>query len=371
VTRALTLLFAGRQVTGLTQLTQNAWKVQAAVYFSLAELADFPKELLSYYHSEDKAATLTELRSVSAEWRPAAARFVAERQLDVGGARELTRAIIDVERRREPGFSFDHTPGDALAAKVWRDAGEVPRRGGWQKAVAKHVERGLGVATSERAKAKLRALLEETGAAAAGGVGGAPVEGAQLQVVRLESEEAAFRPLPLLGFLDDVTPQAVKLAPRASPEGVFNAFKPPAGSSTWVALPAWAKMQPLTGAVAIQVVDTRSLTAVPNLCRSGGPCLLVVDREELQPQSKHFYLVSRASSLLLDAGGRAGALQRLEVVPGAQASDKGVTVCGQLVLACRPPLPPGAPKEMPEGIQDLGVANEEEDGMDVAFPEEE
>ncbi len=347
-------------MTGITQLTQNTWKVQAAVYYSLEALPDFPKELLSFFNNEENALTLTELKQVPATWRPDAARLVAERKMDADGARELARSIIDVERRREPGFSFDRTPGDALAAKIWRDAGEVPRRGAWKEAVAAIVERGLSVATSDRAKAKLRSRLEETTTAMMGpaGKGGEAAVQATLQVVRLEDEEAAFRPLPLLGMLDDVTPQMVTLAPRALSEGVFNAFRP-AGNTTWVALPAWAKLQAIEAAVAVQVTDTRSLTSVPSLSAFAGPALLIINRDATEPDPKNYYMVAKASSLLIDAGGR-NKIQKLDILPGLQAAAPGATVCGQVILACRPPLPPGAPKDMPAGMRDLGDAGEGE-----------
>lgn len=352
-------------------MDQNAWKVQAAVYYSLEASSEFPKERLKYFHSEANAACLSELRSVAASWRPAAARFVAERELDAGGARELSRAIVDVERRREPGASWDATPGDALAAKIWRDAGEVPRRGAWREEVAKVVERGLSVATSDKARAALRARLQEADPSALQASKGVSKDVAQVQTVRLESEEAAFRPVPLLPSLDEATQQSLAMAPAAVTEGVFNSFRP-IGGTTWVALPAWAKLAPLTRVVAIQVPDTRALTTVASLSAFPGPCLLIVDRDVSgPPEAQNFYVVTR-SSALLDAGGR-NKMQRLEIVPGADAGRAGVTVCARLVLACRPPLPPGTPKDMPEGLTDLGDLSPEEmsgDGMDVAFPED-
>jgi len=138
------------------------------------------------------------------EWRVGAARLVAERAFNVDATRELARAILDYERRPDTSKSFEKTPGDALAYKVWRDAGEVPRRMGWKKAVEACVERGCGFATSEAAKAKLRSRLSEDERAlpgASGGAAGAARVVATVQTVRLESEEAAFRALPLVRFV--------------------------------------------------------------------------------------------------------------------------------------------------------------------------
>ncbi len=133
----------------------------------------------------------------------AAARYVAERKFDVNATRELARAILDFERRPDTTKTFEATPGDALAFKVWRDAGEVPRRMGWQKAVAACVERGCGFASSEGAKARLRSRLDEDARALPGMTGaesGAGRVAATVQTVRLETEESAFRALPLVRF---------------------------------------------------------------------------------------------------------------------------------------------------------------------------
>jgi hypothetical protein len=50
------------EMTGLTPLEQNAWKVQAAVYVSLEASDDFPKPLLEHYYDEQNAASLAELK---------------------------------------------------------------------------------------------------------------------------------------------------------------------------------------------------------------------------------------------------------------------------------------------------------------------
>ena len=51
-------------LTGLTPLEQNAWRVQAAVFTSLeAAASGFPAEQLPYFHDEANAASLGELRA--------------------------------------------------------------------------------------------------------------------------------------------------------------------------------------------------------------------------------------------------------------------------------------------------------------------
>ena len=51
------------EITGLTPVEQNAWKVQAAVYVSLEASPDFPRPLLAHFHDEQNATALAELRA--------------------------------------------------------------------------------------------------------------------------------------------------------------------------------------------------------------------------------------------------------------------------------------------------------------------
>ena len=48
---------------------------------------------------------------------------------------------------------------------------------------------------------------------------------ARVQTVRLENEEQAFRAIPLVGSMEDATPKAIRLAPVATAEGPYAAFK--------------------------------------------------------------------------------------------------------------------------------------------------
>jgi hypothetical protein len=181
---------------------------------------------------------------------------------------------------------------------------------------------------------------------------------ASAQVVRLEDEEAAFRALPLLGMLDEVTPSQLRLAPSAACEGVFRAFRP-AGGVAWVALPAWAKMQKADSAVVLQIADTRTLTVAPSIANTIGPALLVVDRADVTPQDEHFYIVAKAASaLLMGAGGRP-LPQKLELAAGG-AVPAGAAVLGRLALVVRPPgTVTGSAKNLPKGLRDLGIADDD------------
>lgn len=382
------------QASGVTPVEQNALKEQAAVLYSLEGCPECPEAALAHFRaSASAAAALAELRyTAPPAWRASCAAFVAANGLDAGGARELARAVGDLQRNRKGTAShFEPTPGDALAAKLWHDAGEVPRGGlggaGRAAAVAAIVARGLAAATSDPARARLRARLAEAspapsgGAGAAGGGGGgggADGDGvARVQVIRLESEEAAFRPVALFPSLADATPAAVARAPACAPRGIFGEFSIPGGgggaslssaaATSWVALPAWAKLAP-ADPFAVAVPDTRALAAVAALRQGGGPALLVFDRSPaavapaaLSPA--HFYLVARESAVLLAGGGGGGrAAVRMELQPGASllaapsapagGGRGGATVVARLLLACRPPPPPAV--RLPQGLADLG-----------------
>ncbi len=161
-----------------------------------------------------------------------------------------------------------------------------------------------------------------------------------------------------------MTPAALRLAPSAACEGVFRTFRP-SGACAWVALPAWAKMQAgADAAVALQVPDTRALTVAPAVAATAGPALLVVDRSVSVPHPESYFLVARApSALLLGAGGKP-LPQKLELAAGG-AIPAGATLCGKLVLVVRPPTEAtNAPKNLPPGLRDLGIADDDGEGGD-------
>jgi hypothetical protein len=165
-------------------------------------------------------------------------------------------------------------------------------------------------------------------------------------------------------MLNDVTPAALSGAPSSACEGVFRAFRP-SGNTAWVALPAWAKMQGADTAVVLQVADTRTLTVAPAVAATNGPALLVIDRADIATISpENFYLVSRApSSVLLGAGGKP-LPAKLELAAGG-ALPAGGTVVGRLALVVRPPATvTQAPKNLPPGLRDLGIAEDGEDDAD-------
>lgn len=182
-----------------------------------------------------------------------------------------------------------------------------------------------------------------------------------------------------LGSLDDLTPAAVRGAPSAVAEGVFRAFRPTSGAAglAWVALPAWAKLQALDSAVAMQVPNAATLKAIPAVCSTPGQILLIVDRAAATgpTSAQHYYIAAKkASSLLVGVGGRP-LPERIEVVAGGSLA--GAPVLGRVVLVVRPPaLGAAKPKNLPEGLRDLGdsdlgdMPDDDNDVMAVAIPDD-
>ena len=182
-------------------------------------------------------------------------------------------------------------------------------------------------------------------------------------------------------MLDDVTPAVVRSAPSAAAEGVFRAFRPGGGGGgaaglAWVALPAWFKLQALDTVVALQVPNAAMLSAVPSVASTPGQILLIVDRASAsEPVSaQHYYLAAKKpSSLLVGVGGRP-LPERVEVVAGGSVP-AGAAVLGRLVLVVRPPATDQSkPKNLPEGLRDLGDGGDmpegDDDVMEVHVPED-
>ena len=175
-----------------------------------------------------------------------------------------------------------------------------------------------------------------------------------------------------------MTPAAVRAAPSAAAEGVFRAFRPSAGAAglAWVALPAWAKLQALDTACALQVPNAATLTAVPSVCSTPGQILLVIDRAAATqpPSAQYYYLAAKKpSSLLVGVGGRP-LPERVEIVAGGSLAP-GAAVLGRLVLVVRPPATePSKPKNLPEGLRDLGdgddMPDDDNDVMEVSIPDD-
>ena len=107
-----------------------------------------------------------------------------------------------------------------------------------------------------------------------------------------------------------------------------------------------------------------------------GQILLILDRAAATgpTSAQHYYVAAKkASALLVGVGGRP-LPERIEVVAGGSLA-AGAAVLGRLVLVVRPPATePSKPKNLPEGLRDLGDGDDgpegDDDVMHVSIPED-
>lgn len=160
---------------------------------------------------------------------------------------------------------------------------------------------------------------------------------AKIQAVRLDAEELLFRPIPMLGPLEKLSPAAVIAVEEVRPKGLFNVFKP-VGAQQWVALPSWAALSEAKVPFAVLVGNTGSLRGAGDLSEREEPALLIVDKANQTPSPKNFYLAVRQSSIQLSGGKGA---EIVDVFPGKETMemerDGKCTVIGRVVLAVRAP----------------------------------
>lgn len=89
--------------------------------------------------------------------------------------------------------------------------------------------------------------------------------------------------------------------------------------------------------VVISVANTATLTVSPTLSAVLGPALLVIDRNDLQPNAENFYIVARSSSLV-DASGACvaiGSSLLFSLSPSRPAGRSLTAWCGRRGLGRR------------------------------------
>ncbi|KAK9807048.1 hypothetical protein WJX72_012001 [[Myrmecia] bisecta] len=321
--------------TGLARATQNVYQVALNVYKSLEKSEDMSREQLAFFDQDGGPERLYELRFLSADARAAAATYVANFRLDIEECQQLARAIKDHERRQGSKEGFTASPGDCLAFKFYREALEAKQQGQIQVLVRK----GLELASSDSAVAKLAALVEQAAAKAE-----EPKSAAVLNIVRLTHEEMAFRPVAYLPSLDEATPDAIAPLPVISQTGDFAAFTITGGADVqWVALPSWNMVLLATRPAALYIPNCRDYEVLLQATnaqtddekkRLVGSGLLLIDRHIEQFDERDFYLVPSST------GG-------VEIVPSTPEAMG--TACGRVILICRPPSrDPGVAAETSE-----------------------
>eukprot|EP00897_Mesotaenium_endlicherianum_P005623 jgi/Mesen1/5089/ME000252S04209 len=287
------------EATGLTGVEQNALVVAAQVHGTLQANGISPGTLA--YFDVGGADILYELRVLSGPQRVEGANYVAANKGDQKLARELARSMKELERRTkaEGRDSFSATPGDALAFSLYRAAKEQ-REEATKKS---YLERGLSLAETESARRKLRAALGLQNEELAEESPAARIISANLQIVRLASDETITRPVPVLGDIAELDAAAMAGAPQADLEGPFRIFSPSLGVR-WAAVPGWPGLVAAIKPVALLLSDFSSLPG-----SAGKPVgdvgLLLVDVGVSEVEPSSYYVIAQESGkgLTLEAGG--------------------------------------------------------------------
>jgi hypothetical protein len=331
--------------TGIEPKEQSLWATWTAARGSLVADPRFPNEKLDYFTPEWNAETLSALQYLPAEKRGAFGEFIVDNAFNLEQTKELVKSVEIRASHDSQAKGFGRGPGECLAFKMWRDVQEVQRYEGLTR-VNELVEKGKKYAEEQSTRERLDALVEmweidlaEGSDLMEGGLmGTAKASGAsKIQAVRLDAEELAFKPVPMLGPLEKLQPSAVIAVEAIKPNGMFNTFTP-TGSKQWVALPSWAALAEAKVPFAVLVGNTGTLRGAGDLSEREEPALLIVDKAAQTPNPSSFYLAVRESSIQL-AGGKGAEI--LDVFPGKETMEMErngkCTVIGRVVLAVRAP----------------------------------
>jgi len=296
------------EMADIPRPVQSMWVVASNVYRSFADSPELSASDLAYFEPADRAECLIDLRNVLVVRRAAAAKYIAENQLDTQDSAVLARSIKEHERKRSGYQSFSEDPGDCLAFKYWRDAQETKN----PDQIAKFVKLGTACAVSDSARAALKGLLGQSDDEIGDGSGDHVLTtyDAVLPMPPLTADETSFRMLPVAGELSQVSPDDILAAPKAVTEGIFQMFVVPQGGVgvKWLPAPMWTVIQKLKSPVAVTVKDCAEYpeilytNAVKNRTEAtkvrGGLGMLIVEREPPggipTPTGAQFFLVSNA-----------------------------------------------------------------------------
>ncbi|KAL3138408.1 hypothetical protein ABBQ32_006204 [Trebouxia sp. C0010 RCD-2024] len=298
--------------TGLERALQSIWTIAGQVFESLKQQANFPDEKLRYFNTEDSEYKLYPMRVLAVQARGPVAEYIVDHDLNTKDSEVLIKAFKEHERRDGEKEGFAHTPADALAFKFYRDAGETRRK----HEIHDFIERGLAVAESERAKATLRAFIQEEATPSA-----APADAAQLAILRLTYEEMSFRAVAVAGNWSSVSAAAIQQAPLVKQQHPFSIFET-RGQQQWVMMPAWSAVMVAAEPVALVIDDCaklevlmKQLQKAEDKKRLQGQGLLLIDRVITNVSESEYYLVDNSGCLELKTGsqvaGQAAPLARV------------------------------------------------------------
>ncbi|KXZ54590.1 hypothetical protein GPECTOR_4g655 [Gonium pectorale] len=340
------------EMTGITPAEQNKWVVSATVYESVKASPAVPREVLARFNG-DGVDLLYPFRFLSAERRVVAAVYIVEQELDPTMCEVLARSMKEYERRPTERAGFTEHPGDCLAFKYLRDAGECRKR---EEALVK-LRQGMEVAVTEGARQRLMEQMEDKpDEEAATGVA------ASLVTLRLSPDELGVRPVCVAGELGAAQLEDLQAAPRTTQGGAFGIFTIEAPSSatgvrnwSWVALPQWRALSMARHPVALTVRDCSAVPAVlagskaktdDDKRRMQGPGILVVDKApaSFPPQADGSQAAADGPAPLVDEDswyvGLPEGCRALTMVDGRRAAQLAArgSLFGRVLFLARPPV---------------------------------
>eukprot|EP00271_Cylindrocystis_brebissonii_P009082 TRINITY_DN23709_c0_g1_i1.p1 TRINITY_DN23709_c0_g1~~TRINITY_DN23709_c0_g1_i1.p1 ORF type:complete len:479 (-),score=73.33 TRINITY_DN23709_c0_g1_i1:776-2212(-) len=316
---------------GMNGVEQNTLIVAYQVYMSLVD-SGLDRSVMSYFDAGG-AEILYELRTLSSLQRLDAAEYVVEERMDAKGARELSKAIKEHERRRREDSHecFSSSPGDCLAFALFRVANECRSDEDRISALTKALSR----ASTDSARIRLQQALGNAPDADTSPVPTPAAPVPRLQLVRLIEDETSGYPVPVISAssLTDLQQSALtSISAMRRPDGPFRIFTPSAGQQL-VVLPSWPALIASCAPAAIFLADAAKLPSIVGTkgVTLSGPILLAVDCGAGGEGVKEtcFYLTSGESNT------------GVELCTGASLMQgKGEkTVLGQVLMALLPALP--------------------------------
>lgn len=226
---------------------------------------------------------------------------------------------------------FSNHPGDCLGFVYYRQSKEYKSVSEKRSAINK----GLEKAVTDSAREKLESALVPEEEKRLSTEKASKVS-ARIEAIRLAQDETVFRPVPVLGHLEDIDPNSLSFnASNATLEGPFQIFSPKADSQ-WIALPVWPILGSSKTVLAIPVADVSRLPSFSSLKPTEGMLIIDVSPQEGDLRGECFYVVAKETT------GKGLSLQSGSFV--VQSEKKPL---GRVLLVILPPVPaePDNPEE--------------------------
>lgn len=267
--------------TGFEPIHQNQLIVAAQVFNSITTAG--VSEVTKAHFDQRDSEILYELRVLDQDDRAAAATYIVQRGLDIAEARELTKAMKELDWQGKPPAGFTAQPGDALAYRYWNSARQTED----VSARSRLIGQGLRHAQSESARKVIEELLTNFAPVK-------PKQAPRLPTFRLEAAEEMPRIVPVAGEYP-LPVDAYKAVPLTEMEGDFGLVRFSA-TGAWVALPGWQVVMQAEDPVGL-LATSEQLSLETNKVEN---LLLVIDRAQRQWVSDRYFVCDRNGQITLE-----------------------------------------------------------------------